>query len=158
MTVEMKAARRNSRVYKDVGKIPGGTARAIRQTWFRLGKDLRHEANKEILRTPKSGKVYMIKGPRGVRRHVASKPGETHANLTGKLRKSLSWKVRGTTQMSFGYGFSVAAGKEAPEYDFIIEFGDAKIKARPSLLNAIRKTNRNTEDHFHREMTAVFGL
>lgn len=126
------------------------TRRSIRHGWFELGADLKRTANREILRKPKSGRTYYVSGPSGRRRrHVASAPGETHANLSGELRKSLSWKVRGYTQLEFGYGVDDSgAGKQDAPLWALIEFGTKRIKARPSLQNAIKATNRNAIRYF----------
>jgi hypothetical protein len=157
--VGYKADRRNSHVYDELRDLKGGTERAIRQTWFRLGKDLKVEANTEILRRPKSGITYYHRDRAGRRRrHVASKPGETHANRTGKLRRSISWVVHGSESMEFGYGFSTTARNAMPPYAEYVEDGTpgGKMAARPSILNAIRTTERNTTDHFYREMARQF--
>ena len=120
------------------------TRRAIRHGWFALAKDLKQTANKDILRRPKGGRVYIIRGPSGRRRrHIASAPGETHANLSGTLRRSLGWTVRGHSGMEFGYGVD----KPAPDYAKI-ELGYGRVKPRPSLQNAIRATNRNSTRYF----------
>lgn len=159
MTVKFKAARENVAAYREIEGIEEGTRRAIRQTWFRLGVDLRREAKKQIIKAPKSGRVYFIRQRGGrIRRHVASAPGETHANLSGALQRSISWKVNGTESMDFGYGFSTTAANKAPPYDAAIEFGrrDGHIAARPSIENAINATERNAEDHFAKEMAKEF--
>ncbi len=153
MTIQFKVTDRleTARVFKSLENLENATRRSIRQAWFELAKDLKQEANKEILRRPKGGRTYIIRTRGGRRRrHVASAPGETHANLTGALRRSLSWKVYGVDSMEFGYGVSTTAQNEAPIYAGAIEFGrkDGSIEARPSLLNAITATQRNAEKYF----------
>ena len=150
--ISVTSSRGNREVFSKLEGLGNLTRKAIRQTWFRAGKDLKAEANREILRRPKSGRTYIVRGRGGRRRrHVASKPGETHANLRGDLRRSLSWKVRGTDRMDFGYGVSTTARNAAPDYAEI-EFGLGRVKARPSLKNAIDATQRNIERHFVEEM------
>ncbi len=152
----------NKKVFKQMETILPRTQKAIMESWFALGRDLKNEANREMLRSPKSGRTYIIRTKSGrARRHVASAPGETHANLSGKLRRSVSWKVHGHTRMDFGYGFSTTSGNRAPIYDAVIEdgydFGDGrKIEPRPSIENAVKKAQRNTNDHFRREMLKQF--
>lgn len=149
----------NEEIFRELGQIHGDMRRAIRKAWFALGKDLKKEANTEILRKPRAGRKYFIRGPSGRRRrHVASLPGETHANRTGKLRRSLSWKVHGHESMDFGYGISTRGSNQAPEYDAWVEFGTMLMFARPSLENAIEATQRNAETHFAREMSRVFKV
>ena len=150
--ISVTSARGNKETFARLEGLGDLTRKAIRQTWFRAGKDLKAEANREILRRPKSGRTYVIRSRAGRRRrHVASAPGETHANLSGKLRRALSWKVRGTDRMDFGYGVSTTAQNDPPIYSQI-EFGFGRVKARPTLKNAIDATQRNIERHFVEEM------
>lgn len=135
------------------------TRRGLRQAWFAFAKDLKAEANREILRKPKSGRTYFFRDRAGRRRrHVASAPGETHANRTGALRRSLSWKVQGTDQMEFGYGI-VGARTQAPDpgYGSFVEFGTRRMEARPSLGNAVRARQGTAIVHFEREILKAWG-
>ena len=120
------------------------TQRAVRHGLFQLANDMKTTANKEILRKPKGGRVYILRGAGGSRRrHVASAPGETHANQTGKLRRSLGWAVRGFSQLEFGYMDGLV-----PDYAPFVELGTTRMAARPSLKNAIGVTTRNAEVYF----------
>lgn len=157
MTVEFKAGRENRRIFDEFGNVDHNMRQSIRRGWFRLGQDLKTEANTEILRKPKGGRVYIRRDKRGRRRrHVASAPGETHANLTGKLRRSISWKVHGHEKLDFGYGIATTAKNKAPVYDKFVEFGTRIMEPRPSLQNAITATQRNAEDHFQKELSKTF--
>lgn len=118
------------------------TEKSLRQAWFKVGADLKTKANKEILRKPKSGRVYMIRTRSGKRIHRASPPGDYHANRSGKLRRSLGWKVRGR-DLYFGYGLT----RPAPDYDDFVELGTSKMAARPSLGNTVDDTRKNVEQH-----------
>jgi HK97 gp10 family phage protein len=111
--------------------------RGIRHAWFETGKDLEKEANREILKGKKTGKHWP-----GLRNR-SSAPGETHANQSGKLRKSIGWKVHGSDSITFGYGVSGSA----PKYAKFMEFGTPKgqMAARPTLQNAVRATERDTQ-------------
>jgi len=123
---------------------------AIRQTFFFMGRDLKKEISKAILsKEGKTGNVYNVrlkiksgrnKGKPGRRiRHQSSAPGETHADLSGDLRKSLGWKVHGTDSLEIGYGIT----KTAPEYADI-EFGNDRVAARPSIRNSIEGASFET--------------
>jgi len=132
------------------------TKRGIRQGFFSLGKDLKATANEDILRKPKKGHTYIVRGPSGrKRRHVASAPGESHANLSGKLRRSIGWKVSGAENMEFGYG---AGPDEAPDYADFVENGTSRMAARPSLRNAVDKNIRNAEVHFIKQIVRRFEV
>lgn len=144
----------NAQVFAELEDVEGGTRRAIRQSWFALADDIFKRANEEILRKPKRGRVYIRRDRAGRRRrHVASAPGETHANMTGRLRKALSWIVHGNAEMRFGYGVN----KQSPEYDENVEFGARHMAARPSIENAIDDTQGNAQGHFEGAMDREFG-
>ena len=145
----------NEREFIRMRQIRRATQKGIRVAWFALGRDLKEEANREILRKPKGGRTYLIRTRTGRRRHVASAPGETHANRKGRLRRSLSWKVHGSDSMDFGYGVSTTARNEAPGYGRWVEFGHrqvggGRVAPRPSLDNAINATQREAEQNFER--------
>lgn len=145
MSVQFKEDPGNKKVYARIDRLGEITSRSIRHGFFMLGKDLKATANKNILAKPKGGKVYVTRGRAGRRRrHRASSPGESHANRSGMLRRSLGWKVQGSKSMEFGYGVD----KAAPDYGKFVEDGTAKMKARPSLGIAVKQTNRNSELYF----------
>lgn len=157
--ITVRQGRENERVFANLASVEGGTRRAVRQTWFGLGQDLRKEANREILRKPKGGNTYTVRSRTTgrPRRHVASAPGETHANLTGDLRRSLSWKVHGHDSMDFGYGLVPGTGRNEPKYSAYVEFGTRRMAARPSLANAIDATQADAEQHWEESMFREFN-
>jgi hypothetical protein len=119
-------------------------------------RGLRSATSAEILRRPKGGRTYIRRTRSGGRRrHVASAPGETHANMTGTLRRSLDFKVS-TTEIEFGYGVTK---NNAPEYAEAVEFGrrDGSMAARPSLQNGIKGERRNFQNNFEREVGKRLG-
>lgn len=148
MTIRFIEAKPNEKAIRELAHTKKSLDRAIRLAWFALGKDLKSEANREILHGQKSGRVYVIRQRGGGRRrHRASAPGQTHANLTGRLRRSVSYLTHGTDSMSFGYGVSVS-GARAPKYAPFVEFGTRRMAARPSLENAINAVQRQGMQHF----------
>ncbi len=127
------------------------TKQGIRQGMFDSGHGLIRNASAEILRKPKSGRTYYILDKAGRRRrHVASAPGETHANLTGAARRSLSFQLSGVSSFEFGYG--VSTGKDAPDYVNKLE------KTRPSLQNAIRDERENMIQNLERQILGQIKL
>jgi HK97 gp10 family phage protein len=147
--IEVKEDPKNQRTYLKIENMDDSVRRGIRHGFFSFGKDLQSEANREILRKPKSGRTYVRKDRSGrKRRHIASAPGETHANMSGKLRRAIGWKIHGWKSMNFGYGID----KESPDYDKFVEFGTSRMEPRPSLQNAIRKSIRNAVVGFEREI------
>lgn len=148
MSVRFKAGPGNDRTFGRLELLAEGTRRALRQAWFQVGRDLSAEANRQVLKTVKTGRTYVVRGPSGRRRrHVASAPGQSHANLTGKLRKSVSWKIRGERGGEFGYGVSTTDANRAPEYAPAVEFGTSKMAARPTLQNTIRAVQGKIGQH-----------
>ena len=147
MSVKFTGSRQNRKVFAVIEDLPGLTRRGLRQGMFKAGQGLIGEANREILKGSKTGIVYIRRTRAGRRRrHKSSAPGETHANLSGALRKSLSFQLRGSSEIEFGYG--VSSGKDAPEYAKWVEFGTTKMKARPSLNNALDAEQGNMTQHF----------
>lgn len=132
----------NKKVYVKINDLEDLTRQSIRRGFFLLAQNLKRTANTNILKKPKSGRLYIKRNKGGARnRHRASAPGETHANETGKLRRSLGWIVSGSQKMEFGYGVD----KPAPDYAKFVEDGTFKMAPRPSLAIAVKQTNRNAE-------------
>lgn len=132
----------NKKVFLDLGKAAAGTKRGVRQGFHALGRELHAGVRKRIKKKPKTGRLYRIKGRK--RRHRASAPGEDPANLSGKLRKSVSRKIR-NEDMEFGYDDSVDHGK-------VLEEGNSKIKPRPALTKQVNASAKNARQHFEREI------
>ena len=154
--ISIRADRHNKDVLLTIKHAGELAERGIRQGFFRLAKDLQATANKDILHKPKKGRTYIVRGPSGrKRRHVASAPGESHANLSGKLRRSMGWKVSGAKLMEFGYG---AGPDTPPDYARFVDKGTRRMKARPSLGNSVNKNIRNGELHFVREVMRRFAV
>lgn len=154
MSIDITSSSGSTKVLLDLSKVPGFTEASVRKAWFASGADLKNFASKDILRKPKSGILYThIDSSGRRRRHRASAPGETHANMTGALRRSLAWKVKGR-DLDFGYGVEVIP---APEYADWVEGGTTRMDARPSLQNAITANQRNIEGHFEKFFLMEFG-
>jgi hypothetical protein len=121
------------------------TRRGIRHAWFAIGDDLYRSANNEILKGRKSG----IKYPN--LRNRSSAPFETFANQSGRLRRSLGWKVHGYDSLEFGYGVTGQENSNpAPGYAKWMEDGTpgGKMLPRPTLQNALKDVNRNNVRSF----------
>lgn len=145
----------NNVVFREADQMPTRLQQVFRRGLLNYMQGLKKRANHEILHGKKSGRVYMVRTATGRRkRHRSSAPGETHANLTGRLRKSLGWKVHGYERAEFGYGVASNAENVAPFYAPFLEFGTRRMLARPSLQNAIAK--EEVEGHFDRAFDAEF--
>jgi hypothetical protein len=125
------------------------TRSGVEHAAFTSGRGLVEATSAEILRRPKGGRTYIRRDAAGRRRrHVASAPGETHANMTGTLRRTLSFNVNRST-LEFGYG--VHHG-DAPDYAQFVEEGTRRMAARPSLRHGITSQRRNFQANFDREI------
>lgn len=128
----IKLAPNGVRTFNIVFNMPITTKTGIRQGFIKFGSLLQKDLKTEILRKPKSGREYLIR--RGGRRfrHIASADGETPANISGRLRRSVDYKVQGASRMEFGYNNSVDYGK-------YLEFGTSKMGAKTGIQNSIKK-------------------
>jgi hypothetical protein len=124
------------KTFRQIERQSDNVRKTILDTFRFMGKDLKKKISDDIRdKSTKTGRFYERRTKRGRKtRHRASAPWETHADLTGTLRRSLGWKVQGTNNLEIGYGVS---GKPAPKYAQI-EFGiPPHIEARPSIGNNI---------------------
>lgn len=127
------------------------TRRAIRKAWKPIGDGLVKSASDEILKLNKTGIVYRSRGKRGRRRrHVSSAEGQSHANFSGFLRRSLDWSTHSWTRLEFGYL------KNPPNYSGFVEFGTRKMEPRPSLQHAIVDQEANVERYYSLNMRHEF--
>lgn len=149
----------NPEVFLELEEMEPRTRRAVRQFWFSMARDMKSASNREILYGRKTGNVYRIKRKDGTfRRHQASAPGEVHANLTGKLRRSLSWQVQGVEHMEFGYGVRAdGGGAQAPVYAKFVQWGTSRMEARPSLEFGIEAAQGNAQQHLDFGMAREFN-
>lgn len=158
LTIQIRQAKSNEVVFAKLTAYQKRIKRSVRRGFFRYGKLLLSTASKNILDTSKkTGRIYTrrIKGG-AVRRHQASAAGETHANLSGTLRRSLSWKVPSASNtLFFGYGLN----KPAPKYAKWVEFGHKNrnktkpfVEARPSIQNTIDETKGDAERFLTQEV------
>ena len=121
---------------------------------YASGRGLVAATSVAILEKPRAGKVYVRRDKLGRRRrHIASKPGETHANQSGATRRSLSFKVS-PNDLEFGYGVDK---NDAPDYAGFVNDGTIKMDARPGLEIAIKGQRRNMQNNFEREIGKRLG-
>ena len=148
--IDVKIDSESKRVLVSVDHIDENIRRGIRQALYFSGKSIIKDLRAEFLRKPRSGRVYTSRDRAGrKRRHVASQPGETAANWTGKMRKGSDFKVRGFSEMDMVY--------ENVEYAEWVEDGTSKMKPRPGMKIAIDKNERNIENYFHQEINKALA-
>lgn len=164
MFFSVRENRQNEVVFRETDEMPTRIQQVFRRGFLDMMRALKKRANHEILHGKKTGRIYIIRGtwasrrlrPGSIkrRRHQSSAPGETHANLTGRLRRSLSWKVHGWEKAEFGYGVATDNSNKAPYYAPFVEFGTGNMWERPSLGNAIEA--EAPEPHFDRAFDKEF--
>lgn len=140
----------NRKVLINLGNSSRDARRGIRQGFFALGRDLRQAVRDGIKKGPKTGRRYLIKSRK--RLHRASAAGEDPANLTGSLRSSVGFQIKGSESMEFGYRNVIGKNGKVVDYGAFLEVGTKKMQPRPALIRQVLATRRNAEKHFEREI------
>ena len=126
MTIEIIITPKTKDVLIDISKLEGTTKKGLKNALHDIGGEVKREV-KKILRTgPRTGRMYG--------KHQASAPYEPPANRTGRLMRSVKFKVRNYQEMSVG---------EEASYAGYLEEGTRKMKKRPHLVEAV---NRKAQD------------
>jgi hypothetical protein len=143
MTMTLKPSHGNKRTLKRIDNIERTIKGVIDNTWDDFGSILHKEAIKDINKT-KRGRVYVVRSRAGNRRrHRASAPGESHANVTKTLTNSLGEKNKGSL-LEFGYMDS------PPKYAGIVE------KTRPTLENTAKRNQGEVRKLFNSKLKKEF--
>lgn len=143
--MQIKEDARNRAIYLKVEKITHETKRAIRQAYYRAGKQLKSHLSKKMLEKPKHGRTYYIRRGGKIRKHVASAPYEYPAQMTPTTgyRSTIDFLVSGSTRLEFG------ANKFYAKY---LETGTKKMQARKPLQRSIEDNKQNIFSYFEQEI------
>lgn len=125
MTAEIKINRKTKEVLISIGKHPYYHRAGLKMALHDIGVDVRRETRRLIRTGSRTGRIYTFRG----RPHQASAPGEPPANRSGKLSKSVGFRVRNHAEMVVG---------ESAEYAKFLEDGTRKMDPRPHLIVAVR--------------------
>lgn len=119
--------------------LPSSTKRALKQTLSDIGKDLKKDALELIDKQPKTGRVYRIRLGGRIITHVASAAGEAPAVLTGRLRRSIDYKVIGYRMLEFA-SYDVPYAKFLEYENLVTQSGQGSknIEPRPFLSAAFK--------------------
>lgn len=137
----------NLLIERKINNIPQLTRKGIRRAMYDSGKDLVSTARKLINDKNKNGRLYKVKVGFGgqplkkSRLHRASARGEAPARLSGTLGRSTDFFVRGTSELYFGSKAAYTPFLELKQY-----------LNRPYLSTSIKQNERNTMDHFERQV------
>ena len=136
MFKELPSAERET--FGVIRNLDKATRGGIRLGLYNYGGALRKEAQAEMLKKNKKGRIYNVRIRGRKVRHRASAPHQTAANMTGKLRKSIDFTVQGTEGIVFG---------AHTEYAAFLEEGTRKMSPRPTLKNSMKANYRNGRNY-----------
>ena len=113
----------------------------IRTALFEIGAENTQLIKKYIYRPPKTGRFYRYYySPGKFRWHQASAPGESPANRSGKLARSITYNVHGSLEVEL----VSTLDEKYPKY---LEDGTpgGLIKPRPYFLRAVNAKRRDNK-------------
>lgn len=113
-----------------VDKITPEIKKGINTALFEIGSENTQQVKKYIYSPPKTGRWYRYKN----RMHRASAPGQSPANRSGYLARSIDYKVRDWYEVEI---FSTA------KYAYWLEEGTTKMLPRPYFIRAKNKKARD---------------
>lgn len=135
------------RVFDKTKSLNHNVKRGIKLGMFDVGRKIKPDIQRSILDTNKTGRVYLVRLGGNTVRHRASAPGQAPANLTGKLQRSVNYRIRrGGQQMEIG------AGNDLINYARGLELGNSRIAPRPYIKPAITKNNKNIIEFVNRRI------
>lgn len=149
--IDITQHRSNRMVIFKIKNLSKEMKKGIRKGFYILGKRLQKQTKKDILRKPRSGRKYVITTAKRRRRHTASRPGEAPASISGRLWRSLDFKVSGSSNMKFGYN-STAKSMKGFEYGKFWEEDAPAALLRPALRINIDKNEGYATRMFDREI------
>ncbi len=134
----------NCRAFKQLKGIARNTKRGVQKAHLQMKGELK-KTTVEGMEESKSGRTYRVYVGRGGRRlkrpalHRASAHGEMPAVLTGALKKSLGFRVKHGSILTYGASTPYARRHE--------------LKGQRSyLLRSIRKNRRNNINWYNKEI------
>lgn len=147
--IEIKPGLGNHIAVDNLRDQPRRVMGAIRRGLYAFGKELTKTAKDGILKGPKSGRVYKVRGRR-VRR---SAPGEYPANQTGNLRSAINFDVKGADELTFGA--REEGSKRKANYAKFLEHGTQRMRARPFLARPIKEKTQDGVKFLQNEVSKV---
>lgn len=150
MTFEIIPGDRNAHNTDAINNLDVNMKRGIRAGFFAVGSQLKKTAKSQMLEK-KHGRFYRVRGRS--RRHRASAPGESPANLSGALRGSIGFQIAGADSMQFGAG----GRSSGVNYAKPLEEGTPIMEPRPLLGNAVKADEGTTQDLFQRAVSKAIS-
>lgn len=132
------------KIQKASDRVKTEVVKELQKALYASALKVQREAQDSIRKGQKSGRIYK----RGDKIHRASAPGEAPASDTGRLVNSITAhlnKISMNKLESF-----VVAGRGVVKYARMLEFGTAKIAARPFMLPAFEKNRRWIQERLNK--------
>ena len=117
--------------------IQEAVAAQVKAGLYVCGKQIESDWKKSILAGGKTGRIYKRRGVT----HQASAPGEAPASDTGRYVNSINTQA-GNDPMAV----EVHGGGGIVNYAKALEFGTAKMEARPAAVPAVEMNKQFTND------------
>ena len=160
MTFKLIEDPENEKIFKEFEKMPKMVTKGIRRGLHISGQELTKDVRTRMTRKDKTGEVYrtykgiggrQLKKPRD---YTASGAGEYPAVITGKLRKSVDFLVRGNTRLELG------AGNNDVKYARALELGypDRNLKSREYLKQTVERLGNKVETNISREVNKLLKV
>ena len=129
----IKISTRAIKALASITDITGTIERGVKNAAYEIGRETEKESKRLIQSGTRSGRIYKIRGAT----HQASAPGESPAEFSGELSKSIKYNVKGTDEIKLTATTPYAAKLElGPK--------DEPEKARPYLSRAFEnRTQQN---------------
>lgn len=130
--------------------------KSIRNEFYKIGKVL-VKTSRDMMKEPKSGRTYQVTlGSKGkklkrIKDHISSAPGEAPAIITGALRDSVDFLVKGSEELHFGVNLehitpdsgNAQWHNNVASYGKYLELGTVKMEKRPFLVPSMKKNGIN---------------
>jgi hypothetical protein len=127
--IRIKEGKKNKAAFFSIDNATKNVRKGARQGLTEIGRENVKHTKGLIKKPPKTGRFYRFRGIL----HQASAPGQPPANRTGKLLRSVRYRVYSWNRMEFGY--------HAP-YGKFLEDGTRKMEARPALGRTVDERSR----------------
>lgn len=118
---------------------------AVRKTFFDMGTQMKKEAQHNILHGKKTGRIYVVRLGKRRKFHQASAAGEAPANLTGRLRRSVSYRITASDKIEFGYSDDTPYGKW-------LENGTPAMGKRPNIVPVATRIHTKARTYFFKNL------
>lgn len=144
MTIEIIPHLQNKQIEFKLQKVAWSMRKGIRTALFEIGAENTQQVKRFIYAPPKTGRYYRYKK----RWHRASAPGESPANRSGFLARTIDYRVKGIDRVEI---ISEAIYANVLEDGYVFSDG-REIKPRPYLIRTANKKRRDNYNSLKRHV------